>query len=118
MANLAQFELAAGDYNPQIDITLKDANTGDPATPRTWDAIDLSAVNRTVKLIIHARGSSTVLATIDCTKVSGGSTGQVYAPELSYQFATAGVYEGEIKIYVDGVASFTVNDKIKFLVRD
>lgn len=108
--------LAAGDYNPQLNFTLKDANTGDATNSQTWDAIDLSAASKVVKLLIYALGSSTLLATITCTKVSGGSAGQVYAPMGSYAFATAGTYVGDLKLYENDLP-VTVYHQVKFIVR-
>jgi len=109
-------KLAAGDYNPQLTITLKDSKTGDASNPTTWDPIDLSAATKMVKLVIYALGEATPLAEITCTKISGGSTGQVFAPIGSYQFTEAGVYVADIKVYDDD-KPVTVYDQVRFRVR-
>jgi hypothetical protein len=117
MPYLDTVQLAAGDYNPQLNFTLKDANTGDPSSPATWSAIDLSSALKVVKVLIYLLGSSTLLAEITCTKVGGGSTGQVYAPAGSYQFAAAGTYVADIKLYEDS-KPVTVYDQVRFKVRE
>lgn len=108
--------LAAGDYNPEVQIELRDPGTGEPGEWDTWDPVDLSPAGRTVRLYIVAQGGSAALADILCTKVGDGSAGQCFAPRGSYQFVTAGVFEGEIKLLEDGQA-VTVNDRVRFRVR-
>lgn len=108
--------LAAGDYNPQISLVLKDSSTGDPANAKTWEPIDLSSSSRTVALVISKLGETEVLAEIPCTKVSGGSEGEVFAPIGSYQFEETGVYVGDIKMYEDD-KPVTVYERIRFRVR-
>lgn len=102
--------LVAGDERPVVILTLTDDITG--------GVIDLSAASTTVLIKFKAAGGSNILSAITCTKLSGGTTGQV-----QFDF-TGGVldvdpgsYEGEIQINYNGQIQ-TVYDVLRFTVRD
>ena len=102
--------LVAGDERPVVILTLTDDITG--------AVIDLSASTTTVTIKFRAAATTTVLSTITCSKLSGGTTGQV-----QFDF-TGGVldvdpgsYEGEIQINYNGQVQ-SVYDVLRFTVRD
>lgn len=102
-----KIKLVSGDNRPYITLTLKDAD----GTP-----INLSGT--TVRIYFRAAGTTTVLSTLPCSLVSGGTTGQV-----TFNFpgtaldVPAGAYEGEIEIDF-GAENQTVYDVLKFQVRE
>jgi hypothetical protein len=101
-----RIKLVQGDNLPYIRLTLKHA-TGLP--------IDVSAA--TVQMYFRAKGTTTVLSTIACTKPNGGTDGVVI-----FNFSgTAlnvdpGYYEGEIELNYSGTKQ-TVYDTLQFQVR-
>lgn len=102
--------LVSGDEKPVVVLTLTDDMTG--------GVIDLSSAFTTVSIKFRAVATTTVLSTINCTKLSGGTTGQV-----QFDF-TGGVldvdpgsYEGEVVINYNGQIQ-TVYDTLRFTVRD
>lgn len=103
-------KLVKDDNLPEITLTLTDTNTG--------NAIDLSASTTSVNVYFRAVGSTNVLATLSCSKVSGGSDGKVkfYFPNSTLN-VDAGPYEGEIEINFNGQKQ-TVYDVLKFKVRE
>jgi hypothetical protein len=107
---MSTIKLVQGDNLPEVTLTLTDANTG--------SAIDLSAATTTVEVKFRAAGTSTVLATLSCSKVSGGGDGVVkfFFPGTTLNVA-AGAYEGEITINFNGMIQ-TVYDVIKFRLRE
>lgn len=107
---MSTIKLVQGDNLPEITLTLTDGNTGNP--------IDLSAATTTVEVKFRAAGSSTVLATLSCSKVNGGGDGKVkfFFPGTTLNIA-AGAYEGEIAISFNGLIQ-TVYDVIKFRLRE
>jgi hypothetical protein len=102
--------LVKGDERPVIVLTLTDDNTGSP--------IDLSLSTTVVQVKFREAGTTTLLSTIACTKMSGGTTGQVQfyfaAGELDVD---PGMYEGEIVISFNGEIQ-TVYDTLRFTVRE
>jgi len=112
-----------GDDKPEINLTLKDANTAagslvlDPNDPDTWAAIDIS--NPTIRVKFRKLGSTTVLDTMTCLKISPYTNGECQmAWNLTTLDVEPGIYEGEIELeYSDG-RKFTLFDKLKFKVRD
>lgn len=102
-----KIKLVQGDNRPYITLTLTDAD---------GTAIDLFGA--TVRVYFRAVGTTTVLATIPCTLVSGGSTGKVV---FNFPGTTldvpAGLYEGEVSISF-GSEVQTVYDVLKFQVRE
>jgi hypothetical protein len=110
MAATDVIRLVSGDERPVIILTLTDDVTGAP--------IDLSAPSTTIAVKFRKAGTTTVLSTITCTKVSGGSTGQVQfyfgSGELDVD---PGMYEGEVQIDFNGEIQ-TVFETLRFTVRD
>lgn len=104
-----KIKLVQGDNLPYIKLTLTD--------PLTGAAINLSASTVVVRVYFRAAGSTTLLNTIVCEKISGGSTGQV-----RFNFPSGvlnvepGLYEGEVEIDFEGQKQ-TVYDVLKFNIR-
>ena len=102
-----KIKLVQGDTRPYITLTLKDAD---------GTAINLSGAS--VNVYFRAAGSTTVLSTIPCTIINGGTAGQV-----SFNFpgttlnVDPGMYEGEVSINFGANDVQTVYDVLKFQVR-
>ena len=102
--------LVKGDERPVIVLTLTDDVTGSP--------IDLSLSTTVITVKFREAGTTTLLDTIACSKLSGGTTGQV-----QFNFAGGvldvdpGMYEGEVVISFDGQIQ-TVYDTLRFTVRE
>jgi hypothetical protein len=102
--------LVKGDERPVIVLTLTDDVTGSP--------IDLSLANTLVTVKFRAAGTTTLLSTITCSKLSGGTTGQVQFDFLGGVLdVDPGMYEGEVVITF-GVDVQTVYDTLRFTVRE
>jgi hypothetical protein len=101
-----KIKLVQGDNRPYIRLTLKQAD----GTP-----MDVSSA--TVVMHFRQAGETAVLSTIVCTKINGGTAG-----EVSFNFpgntldVEPGAYEGEIEIDFDGEKQ-TVYEPLKFAVR-
>lgn len=124
MAYLETIPLVAGDDLPELNFTLRDANTAaegerlDPDDPTTWLPIDLTSVSA-VRVHFRAIGGGEILDTMVCGRVAPFTAGKCF---MQWNPTTldvdAGSYEGEIEIeYSDGRRQ-TVYDRIKFKVRD
>lgn len=110
--------LVKGDDGPDINITLKDANTGDPGDPDSWDGIDVSDPDTTVSMKFRKLNTTTVLETITLSKVDGGNNGDlVLVWNITSLDVDAGNYEGEIEIDENGKIQ-TVFDTLKFKIRE
>jgi hypothetical protein len=102
--------LVKGDERPVIVLTLTDDITNSP--------IDLSLSTTTIQVKFRKAGTTTLLSTINCSKLSGGTTGQV-----QFNFSGGvldvdpGMYEGEIVISFNGDIQ-TVYDTLRFTVRE
>ncbi len=102
--------LVKGDERPVIVLTLTDDVTNSP--------IDLSLSTTVVTVKFRKAGTTTLLSTISCSKLSGGTTGQV-----QFNFSGGvldvdpGMYEGEIGINFNGDVQ-TVYDTLRFTVRE
>jgi hypothetical protein len=102
--------LVSGDELPLIVLTLTNDITGTP--------IDLAASTTTVQVKFRAAGTTTVLSTISCAKLSSGTTGQVQFGFTGGVLDVApGMYEGEVVISFNGEVQ-TVYDTLRFTVRD
>ena len=102
--------LTAGDEKPLIVVTLTDDLTGQP--------IDLSLSTTVVSVKFRKAGTTTLLSTISCTKLSGGTTGQVqFGFSGGVLDVDPGMYEGEIVINFNGEVQ-TVYDTLRFTVRE
>lgn len=102
--------LTAGDEKPLIVVTLTDDLTGQP--------IDLSLSTTVVSVKFRKAGTTTLLSTISCTKLSGGTTGQVqFGFSGGVLDVDPGMYEGQIVVNFNGDDQ-TVYDTLRFTVRD
>lgn len=121
MAYSDTIKLVVGDTLPELTFTLKDSNTAasgqtlDPENSDTWAPIDLS--NGSVRLRIREVGSSTVLTTILCTLTSP-TTGVCTCLFPSGTWTTSGTFEGELEFTKSDGNIQTVQDLVKFKVRD
>ena len=121
MAYSDTIKLVVGDTLPELTFNLKDSNTA--ASGKTLDAEDSTtwaAVNLTggaVKLRIREVGKTTVLSTITAT-LSAPSAGTCTLIFPSATWSTAGTFEGEIEFTKSDGNIQTVQDFIKFKVRD
>ena len=121
MAYSSTIKLVVGDTLPELNFTLKDSNTAaagktlDADDSTTWAAVNLSG--STVRFRIREVGSTSVLSTITAT-ITGASTGQVAVAFPSGTWTTACTFEGEIEHTTSGGGIQTVQDLIKFQVRD
>lgn len=95
-------DLVKGDSLPTIEVTLKDANTGEANDPDSWSVIDLSAGTTVINGLLRARNSTTLLATIAFTKVGDGSGGQISLPVTNIASQAVGRYEVQIEIDFNG----------------
>ena len=122
MAYSTTLNLVVGDTLPELTFTLKDSNTA--ASGKTLDEEDsstwapISIASGTVRLRTRAVGATTVLSTISCTQVGDGTAGQCTFVWPSGTWTASGTYEGEIEFTNSSGAIQTVNDLIKFIVRD
>ena len=121
MAYSSTVKLVVGDTLPELNFTLKDSNTAasgktlDEEDNTTWAAVNLTGGS--VKLRIREVGTSTVLSTITAT-LSSPSTGECSLIFPSGTWTSAGTYEGEIEFTKSDGNIQTVQDFIKFKVRD
>ena len=121
MAYSSTIKLVVGDTLPELNFTLKDSNTAaagktlDADDSTTWAAVNLTS--STVRFRIRAVGSTSVLSTITGT-VTSAANGQVTVAFPSGTWTTSGTFEGEIEHTTSGSGIQTVQDLIKFQVRD
>ena len=121
MAYSSTVKLVVGDTLPELNFTLKDSNTAaagktlDADDNTTWAAVDLSG--STVRFRIREVGSTSVLSTITAT-VTSAANGQLTVAFPSGTWTTSGTFEGEIEHTTSGGGIQTVQDLIKFQVRD
>ena len=98
-----------------LDFTLKDANTGDPCDPDTWDALDVSGY--TISMPFRKKGTTTLIDTLTGSFVTDGTDGKItYTMTATAADNPAGQYEGEI-VLTSGSDTFTVYDTVEFLFR-
>jgi hypothetical protein len=101
--------LVEGDEKPLIVLTLTDDITGTP--------IDLSLGTTTISVKFRKAGTTTLLSTISCSKLSGGTTGQVqFGFSGGVLDVDAGAYEGEVVVDYNGTVQ-TVYETLRFTVR-
>jgi hypothetical protein len=101
--------LVEGDEKPLIVLTLTDDITGTP--------IDLSLGTTSVSVKFRKAGTTTLLSTISCSKLSGGTTGQVqFGFSGGVLDVDAGAYEGEVVVDYNGTVQ-TVYETLRFTVR-
>jgi|TARA_X000000950_G_scaffold287353_1_gene399300 hypothetical protein len=121
MAYSDTIKLVVGDNLPELTFTLKDSNTAasgqtlDAENSDTWAPINLSSGS--VKLRIREVGQTTVLSTITAT-LSDPSNGQCTLIFPNNTWTSSGTYEGELEFTKSDGNIQTVQDLIKFKVRD
>ena len=121
MAYSDTIKLVVGDTLTELTFNLKDSNTAasgltlDPENSSTWAAVNLTG--GTVKLRIREVGKTTVLSTITAT-ISAPSSGTCTLIFPSGTWTAAGTFEGEIEFTKSDGNIQTVQDFIKFKVRD
>ena len=121
MAYSSTIKLVVGDTLPELTFTLKDSNTAatgktlDVEDSTTWAPIDLTG--GTVRLRIREVGKTTVVSTISAT-LSDPENGVCTLLFPSGTWTTAGTFEGEIEFTKSDGNIQTVQDFIKFKVRD
>lgn len=114
--SLEQIVIIEGDAFPEPGLTLKDRNTGERNDPDTWEPIDVSDANTSVRVDFREPGDTTIVATVTCTKVSNGTYGEVFFAFPSAIYNNVGKYEGEIVIDRNG-ATETVDEKLNVKVK-
>ena len=121
MAYSSTVKLVVGDTLPELNFTLKDSNTAasgktlDEEDNTTWAAVNLTGGS--VKLRIREVGTTSVLSTITATIVSAANgTCSLIFP--SGTWTSSGTYEGEIEFTKSDGNIQTVQDFVKFKVRD
>jgi hypothetical protein len=122
MAYYDEIQVVANDTKPEVNLTIKDANTAatgltlDPDDSSTWAPIDLS--DPTIRVKFRALGGSSILDTMTCIKVAPFTDGVCYMPWGATTLAVAaGTYEGEIELTYTTGAIWTLYDRLKFKVR-
>tara|TARA_R100001377_G_scaffold75883_1_gene52617 strand:+ start:77 stop:451 length:375 start_codon:yes stop_codon:yes gene_type:complete len=121
MAYSSTIKLVVGDTLPELTFTLKDSNTAasgstlDAEDSSTWGPINLSS--GAVKLRIREVGSTTVDSTITLT-ISNAASGICTCGFPSGTWTKAGTFEGEIEFTNSASKIQTVQDLVKFIVRD
>ena len=121
MAYSDTIKLVVGDTLPELTFKLKDSNTAasgqtlDVENETTWAAIDLSSGS--VKFRIREVGQTTVLQTITATitNATGGECALIFPTGT---WTAAGTYEGELEFTKSNGQIQTVQDLVKFKVRD
>jgi hypothetical protein len=121
MAYSSTIKVVVGDTHPELNFTLRDSNTAasgqtlDAEDPTTFAAIDLTGA--TTRVRIRKIGTTAILKTITCSNTDP-TNGKCAMAFTSDTFESAGLYEGEIEITKSDGNIQTVNDLIKFNVRD
>ena len=121
MAYSDTIKLVVGDTLPELTFKLKDSNTAasgqtlDVENETTWAAIDLSSGS--VKFRIREVGQTTVLKTITAT-ITNASGGECALLFPTGTWTAAGTYEGELEFTKSNGQIQTVQDLVKFKVRD
>ena len=121
MAYSDTIKLVVGDTLPELTFTLKDSKTAaagqtlDAENDATWAPIDLSS--GTVRFRIREVGQTTVLQTITAsiTDATGGECALTFPTGT---WTAAGTYEGELEFTKSNGQIQTVQDLVKFKVRD
>ena len=121
MAYSDTLKLVVGDTLPELNFTLKDSNaaasgfTLDADDSTTWEAVNLT--DGVVKLRIRKVGSTVITKTLTAT-LTGPTDGQCAIQFDSTTWTEAGTFEGELEYTTSGGGIQTVQDFIKFKVRE
>jgi|LWDU01.1.fsa_nt_gi ribosomal protein S16 len=117
-------ELVADDALVELDIVIKDSNkaatgkTLDAEDSTTWDPINLTGVS-TVTLNVRKIGETTIVGSFLCTTVSPLTDGHVIMSWGTTGLASlSGGYEGEIEAVYSSGKKITVQDLLRFNIRD
>ena len=103
--------LVQGDSKPVVIVTLTDDVVNSP--------LDISSPLVSVQVRFRKSGTTTLLNTIPCSKVTDGTDGKVQF-DFSGGVLDAvdpGQYEGEIVIETSGAGTQTVYELLQFRVR-
>jgi hypothetical protein len=101
-------KLVQNDNLPEVTLTIKDKRTDEP--------IDLSDSTTTVVVKFRARGTTTVLSVLPCSKVDALNGVVRFGFPSTTLDVTEGNYEGEIEISFNGVIQ-SVFDLLYFYIR-
>lgn len=105
-----KIKLVRNDNRPYIRLTLTSALDDSP--------VDVSAGDTDINVYFRAVGTTTVLATIPCSKPNGGADGVVQFNFTGSTLDVApGLYEGEVEIDFAGQKQ-TMYQPLKFIVRE
>jgi len=121
MAYTSTIKLVVGDTLPELNFTLKDSNTA--ASGQTLDAEDsdtwapINITGGTVKLRIREVGTTTVASTITMS-ITGASSGECKTVFPAGTWTASGTFEGEVEFTNSAGNIQTVQDLVKFVVRD
>jgi len=121
MAYTSTIKLVVGDTLPELNFTLKDSNTA--ASGQTLDAEDsdtwapINITGGTVKLRIREVGSTTVASTITMALTTAAS-GECKTVFPAGTWTASGTFEGEVEFTNSAGNIQTVQDLVKFAVRD
>jgi uncharacterized cupin superfamily protein len=121
MAYSTTIKVVVGDTHPELNFTLTDSNTAatgktlDPEDATTFAPIDLTG--STTRVRIRKIGTTAIVDTIVCS-ITDATAGKCAMVFTNSTFTEAGFYEGEIEITKSDGNIQTVNDLIKFNVRD
>ena len=121
MAYASTIKLVVGDTLPELNFTLKDSNTAasgqtlDAEDSSTWAPIDITG--GTVQLRIREVGSTPVASTITMP-LPTPSSGECKTIFPTGTWTASGTFEGEIEFTKSGGGVQTVQDLVKFVVRD
>ena len=118
--------LVSDDSLIELDIVIKDSNTAAAAsTPldandsTTWALIDLSAGTTVVTLKVRKIGTTTIVTSIICTIVPPYTDGHVIMSwGMSGLAGLVGEYEGEIEVAYATGKTITVQDLLRFNIRE
>lgn len=103
----SKIKLVQGDNRPYITLTLTAA-----------DGTPINLAGASVNVYFRAVGSTTVLATLPCALVLGGTTGKaIFNFPGTALNVDPGLYEGEVSITFGTNDVQTAYDVLKFQVR-
>ena len=120
MAYSHTLDLVQGDTNPQLTLTLRDANEAapgkklDPDNRGTWAKIDLTG--GIVMLLVREVGTETVKEVLPGV-LTDAPNGQVTFLITDTVFDQPGTYEGEIEFTDNVDRTQTVFDFLRFRIR-
>jgi hypothetical protein len=105
---MSTIKIVQNDNLPEVTLTLTDRQTGNP--------IDLSAATTTIVVKFRAFGSTTILATLTCSKVDAANGVIRFGFPGTTLDVPAGQYQGEIEMSFNGQI-LTAFDLLNFTLR-